>query len=508
MRLALALALTSCRLGSALPGPLDAAPYPGVADSEYARHQPHGMTLRPLDGDDDAATAVCIDCHQTETPGEVARYQRSLHAHLATPVRCVDCHGRDGHGEYLAFGYRFAARTLDADGVTPIGGGGSHVYYEWQPKMIVRAMQGCQRAACHGRAYAEHVGVDRRVTQPSAALTPFHGMLRFDHGISSWNDTMMASFGLALWASWGTEAFREACVRCHNQVLAWNLAGPSPDRLSPDEPFLRDLLERQARDLPAFAEARFPGVADASLLLSRCVECHLRHEFTRSSARHATACGKCHSGPDHPQIEAFDLSKHRLVVDQRGVYSRDNPVGGPSCATCHMGRVADARGAAPGAVSHDLTRGLAWNFRPGSPRFREERQVMLDRCSSCHASEYAAAQLASADHVARRTTDQLMAEIRALCKTAYDRHLIRPAQNPFFGRPVPFAPTFFHALPWRTGKYQVSPIELTCWNAWRERALLSVETGAWHFSPQFTQWLGLKPADEFIGRLREQVGVP
>ena len=60
-------------------------------------------------------------------------------------------------------------------------------------------------------------------------------------------------------------------------------------------------------------------------------------------------------------------------------------------------------------------------------------------------------------------------------------------------------------MPWRTGLYTVSEIELLCWNAWRERAVISMETGAWHFSPQFTQWLGVKPADEFIGKLRELV---
>jgi hypothetical protein len=415
-------------------------------------------------------------------------------------VLCIDCHGRKGHGEYLAFGYRFKDSTLDADGRTLVGDGKTRVYSEWQPEMVVRAMRSCQRAACHARVYEELVGANRRVSASDQAVTPFHGMVRFDHGISSWNDTMMSSFGLAMWESYGVEMFREGCVRCHDQVLGWNLAGPSPDRMSPRDPFLRELIQAQDEDIPAFAHNRFPGVEDESLLLSRCVECHVRHEFSRSSSDPAGACAKCHSGPDHPQIEAFQLSKHGAVTEERGVYSAANPAGGPSCATCHFGRAPN------GGINHDLTGGLAWNWKPGSPRWKEERAVMLERCSECHARDYARLQLESADRVARRTTDVLLAEIRELCRAGYARGLIQPAENPFFGRPVPFSPTFLHASPWRTGKYRVSALEGACWDAWRERALASTETGAWHFSPQFTQWLGIKRADDFIGRLRDLLG--
>src|SRR5262249_6926414 len=151
-----------------------------------------------------------------------------------------------------------------------------------------------------------------------------------------WNDAMMSSFGLALWESYGMDAFRENCVRCHNQVVAYNVAGPDPERMTESEPLLRELMTEQAVDIPSFAGNRFPGVKRESLLLSRCVECHVRHEFSRTSPRNASACGKCHSGPDHPQIEAYELSKHKLVVDQRGVFAATNPGGGPSCSTCHM----------------------------------------------------------------------------------------------------------------------------------------------------------------------------
>lgn len=476
---------------------------PDPSTAEKAKQPaPRALALKFTD-DDDGTVRRCIGCHQSTTPSEIARYHDSSHSKASPAVTCVSCHGKEGHGEYISIGYRFRASTLGADGVTPIGGGSQHTYAEWTPKMVLRAMQSCQSSACHSRVYAQHVGVDRRVRANQKATTPFHGMLRFDHGISSWNDTMMSSFGLALWETYGTDLFREACVRCHGQTMAFNVAGESPTTMRADDPFLRSLIEAQGQAIPSFRNNSFPGVADESLLLSRCVECHVRHEFSRTSARQASACAKCHSGPDHPQIEAYDLSKHKFVVDQRGIFSKDNKGGGPTCATCHMGPDNDVAAKAGGpAISHDLTKGIAWNYDKNSIEWGRERNAMVDRCSSCHAPTFSRVQLASADGAARGATDQMMQKLKEACDLALKKGKI--AQNPFFSAPTAFEPTFFHAMPFQTtGQYRASDVEMACWNAWREGGIVSMETGAWHFSPQFTQWKGFKPADEWIGRVRD-----
>lgn len=41
-----------------------------------------------------------------------------------------------------------------------------------------------------------------------------------------------------------------------------------------------------------------------------CAACHYRHDFSLAIARGPDACGKCHMGPDHPQIEIYNESKH------------------------------------------------------------------------------------------------------------------------------------------------------------------------------------------------------
>ena len=44
-----------------------------------------------------------------------------------------------------------------------------------------------------------------------------------------------------------------------------------------------------------------------------CTACHSRHAFSAAQARTPDTCGKCHMGPDHPQIEIYNESKHGIA---------------------------------------------------------------------------------------------------------------------------------------------------------------------------------------------------
>jgi hypothetical protein len=83
----------------------------------------------------------------------------------------------------------------------------------------------------------------------------------------------------------------------------------------------------------------------------RCDGCHARHTFRAKDAGHPRACGTCHMGPDHPQYEAYDSSKHGA----RFALSGD----GPTCATCHMGKKLPGQNGQP-YTDHDLSFGLAY----------------------------------------------------------------------------------------------------------------------------------------------------
>jgi cytochrome c553 len=78
-------------------------------------------------------------------------------------------------------------------------------------------------------------------------------------------------------------------------------------------------------------------------------------------------------GPDHPQIEIYNESKHgiafyanrdRMALDKEGdwVLGRDYSAA-PTCATCHMGSYVTPEGAVK-ANNHDVGERLSWTLRP------------------------------------------------------------------------------------------------------------------------------------------------
>ena len=79
--------------------------------------------------------------------------------------------------------------------------------------------------------------------------------------------------------------------------------------------------------------------------LGSCSACHSRHDFSPRRARQPENCGKCHLGPDHPQKEIYEESKHgvayRDLKEQMNLDAKSWVLGkdysqAPTCATCHM----------------------------------------------------------------------------------------------------------------------------------------------------------------------------
>ncbi|MGE5530663.1 MAG: multiheme c-type cytochrome [Bacteroidota bacterium] len=98
-----------------------------------------------------------------------------------------------------------------------------------------------------------------------------------------------------------------------------------------------------------------------------CSACHSRHEFSVRQARQPEACGKCHLGPDHPQTEVWNESKHGVMYRaNRENMKLDEPqwragveyFSGPTCSSCHM----SAAGKQP--VTHDVGERISWTLRP------------------------------------------------------------------------------------------------------------------------------------------------
>lgn len=151
-----------------------------------------------------------------------------------------------------------------------------------------------------------------------------------------------------------------------------------------------------------------------------CSACHSRHSFSAEQARHPENCGKCHMGPDHPQLEIYNESKHgvafRAFQNKLNMDSSKWVVGedynlAPTCATCHMSATPSRpatkdRAAIPGlAVSHDVGMRISWNNRPelsirpeisdqkmglpgGTVNWETRRANMKNVCTNCHGQQW------------------------------------------------------------------------------------------------------------------------
>ncbi len=137
-----------------------------------------------------------------------------------------------------------------------------------------------------------------------------------------------------------------------------------------------------------------------------CAACHSRHSFDASLARQPENCGKCHLGPDHPQKEIYEESKHGIAyyanIDRMNLDSPSWIVGidysaAPTCATCHMSATSDM------PMTHDVGDRISWTLRPPISEkvdakakksgkkvkpWEDRRADMKNVCGNCHTSTY------------------------------------------------------------------------------------------------------------------------
>ena len=126
-----------------------------------------------------------------------------------------------------------------------------------------------------------------------------------------------------------------------------------------------------------------------------CTACHSRHLFSVAVARRPESCGKCHLGPDHPQKEIYDESKHGIAFyraqDEMNLDSPEWVLGkdysaAPTCATCHMSATRKL------PVSHDIGERISWTLRPAISKkldnWEARRGEMKQVCGECHSPAY------------------------------------------------------------------------------------------------------------------------
>ena len=148
----------------------------------------------------------------------------------------------------------------------------------------------------------------------------------------------------------GPAAVNAGCRQCHGGKLEFITEG-----------------KNKGRPLPGSWPNTGIGRLNPDGSKGSCTACHGRHRFSREQARTPDTCGKCHVGPDHPQIEVYNESKHGIIyrakIDEMNLDS-DKWIAGvdysaaPTCATCHMSAGLNQ------PKTHNVGERISWTLRP------------------------------------------------------------------------------------------------------------------------------------------------
>lgn len=294
-----------------------------------------GLATAPAARAAEDKSAACVACHAQKTPGVAAQWKASKHAQAG--IGCLECH---------------AADKADADA------------FQHEGQLIATVVTPKDCAQCHEGEAAESQASHH------AKAAQFIGSL----------DNVMGE------VIEGPLAAANGCHQCHGSTLRFltNAKGE---------------VVRSAAGVPAYDPATWPntGIGRVNLDGSKgsCTACHSRHSFSAAMARQPEVCGKCHMGPDHPQKEIYDESKHgiayRTSLDEMNLKADSWVVGkdysaAPTCSTCHM----SATPTQP--VTHDVGARISWTLRPTISKklenWEKRRGAMKDVCAQCHAPAF------------------------------------------------------------------------------------------------------------------------
>ncbi len=349
-----------------------------------------------------ASSQGCVDCHAKSSPGIIDHWKGSTHA--VKGVGCVECH-KAAHGDIDAFDhYGATIATI----VTPKDCGRCHTT-ETEEFL----------ASHHAKAGNILASLDNFLAETvEGAREPFN-----PHSPTPGRNIDMVN---------GMASVNVGCKQCHGSKVALEAIDGSlitVDDLKPDkdgQPTNVEALARVKKDengRPVLSESSWPntGIGRLNLDGSRgsCSACHSRHDFSPRRARQPENCGKCHLGPDHPQKEIYEESKHgvayRDLKDHMNLDAHDWVLGedytqAPTCATCHM----SGHSRNGGKVTHDPGERISWTNRPPVSlvmdtdidgkiitetdpverqkltvsSWQDKRQEMKNVCLHCHTPNY------------------------------------------------------------------------------------------------------------------------
>ena len=297
----------------------------------------------------------CVTCHIDVTPGIINGWKESRHAHVG--VSCLDCHqvksGSAGAAKHEDFVDRKKYSNLPKTAVSVLV----------SPSVCGRChSQELQQfnASGHFRAYRQIIPKD-----------DLHALVQRHEGRNH--------------PELNTAPDETGCMQCHGTKIKLGKNGRPTQDTWPNSGM---------------------GNIYPNGSTGNCGACHTRHKFSIAEARQPAACASCHLGPDHPDIEVYENSKHGQLYASEGHTWKwttapdawePGDYRGPTCATCHMSGIGKL------TTTHNISERLYWNLWAKKSDVRnstdvmspllgngpEGRKKMKQVCSSCHSTLHA-----------------------------------------------------------------------------------------------------------------------
>ncbi|MCP4118696.1 MAG: hypothetical protein GY737_25540 [Desulfobacteraceae bacterium] len=266
----------------------------------------------------------CITCHLKENKSLVLQWETSAHAAAKEgQVGCYNCHAADKGDET---GYMHEGAFIKA----------------------ILSPNDC--AKCH-EPEAAQMGVSHHATAGEIMASLDNMLAEVVGGMPSNKGNMVSG-----------------CWQCHGSIVT----------LKRDK---EGNILRSKTDAPQMDHETWPnsgiGRINPDGTKGVCNACHSKHAFKASTARQPENCGKCHLGPDHPQKEIYEESKHGIAyftspkgpgpegmnIHKDGAWVLgDDYYSAPTCSTCHMGSFIKLNGAVA-KNSHNVGDRISWNLR-------------------------------------------------------------------------------------------------------------------------------------------------
>ncbi len=258
----------------------------------------------------------CVSCHKTLSPALVQEWEFSRHADSG--VECIDCHAAN-EGEVDVW------------------------LHEGESISVLVTPKDC--AECHDREYEEFSRSHHaRAGEILASL---------DNVLAEKVAGMPGNIADAV----------NGCWQCHGSIIKF---------LRDEEGHVLREAGKPILDLDSWPNSGM-GRLNPDGSKGSCHACHSRHAFQAQLSRSPENCGKCHMGPDHPQIEIYNESKHgiafhanrdRMALDKEGdwVLGRDYSAA-PTCSSCHVSSYLTPEGTFT-ANTHDVGERISWTLRP------------------------------------------------------------------------------------------------------------------------------------------------